>query len=122
MTKKRCFPAIKIICSSILCLSLVVGFIGIAFGSEYGEWWTSSVEWNSTGLSTVGTTNISGTGKSINFWVLRANKDEMGYANKWVENGKAGSHSCWGQPFLDRYGSIQVPGGKQRNPYFHVNG
>lgn len=101
---------------------LVAGTVASVSAVDYGDWWTSEIRYNFTGCSTVGTTNISGVKKNVNLWVLRANGDEMGYAQIPAVNNETVSHTCWGQPFLDRYASVEVPSGRQRNPFFHENG
>ena len=112
----------KLAVTALVSGLLVAGTIASVSAAEYGEWWTSDVRYNFTGCSTVGTTNISGSTKKVNLWVLRSTGDEMGYSQKKTPDNETVSHTCWGQPFLDRYGSVQVPAGSQRNPFFHENG
>lgn len=112
----------KLAVTALVSGLLVAGTIASVSAADYGEWWTSDIRYNWTGCSTVGTRNNSGRDSIVNLWILRANKDEMGYSQKAAGHYVVVSHTCWGQPGLDRYGSVQVVEGKQRDPFFRENG
>ena len=70
-------------------------------------------------MSQVGTVNRSSY-SGFDLFVFRANHDQMGYKQVYLNTNQVGEHTMWGQPLLDRYGVV-VPynTGVVHDPWFN---
>lgn len=81
--------------------------------------WRSANLWDGNGMSQVGTVNRSSY-SGFDLFVFRANHDQMGYKQVYLNTNQVGEHTMWGQPLLDRYGVV-VPynTGVVHDPWFN---
>ena len=109
----------KVFALSTLTVFALLLSINTVFAAE--GIWVSSTKYDFDGVSTTESTYNGGGNynEPITLYVRTGSGAEVGKLNTVYNQGQMAKHTCWGQPFLNRYGSVVVSGKVIHSPYFY---